>query len=187
MTLHVNLSSFAGGGKTTVSKILLDTCRTVMIPKITTRSRRDTEEIPEYIFVSREEFEFRKSQGYFLAVETIKLNGESHYYAIPVVEEWPSIPEGTELVLSVFGEKARIAKEHVPEMKLVFISLRDKNLLAERLRHRCLTDGSNFDKKWAQNKRYFASHIERQYDVVVYNDGTPEECATEIMAIIKER
>ena len=54
----------------------LDTCRTVMIPKITTRSPFDTEEIPEHIFVSREEFEFRKSQGYFLAVETIKLNGE---------------------------------------------------------------------------------------------------------------
>jgi hypothetical protein len=48
-------------------------------------------------------------------------------------------------------------------------------------------DGSNFDKKWAQNERYFASHIEGQYDFVVYNDGTPEECAAEIMAIIKER
>jgi guanylate kinase len=187
MIPHINLSSFAGGGKTTVSKTLLDTYRTVMIPKITTRPRRDTEEIPEYIFVSRDEFEARRSQGHFLAVEEIKLNGETHYYAIPVVEEWPSIPEGTELVLSAFGEKARIAQEHFPELRLVFISLRDKNLLAERLRHRCLMDGSNFDKKWAQNERYFASRIEGQYDFVVFNDGTPEECAAEIMAIIKER
>ena len=45
MIPHINLSSFSGGGKTTISKILLGTYRTVMIPKFTTRSQRPTGEI----------------------------------------------------------------------------------------------------------------------------------------------
>jgi len=183
MIPHINLSSFSGGGKTTISKILLGTYRTVMIPKFTTRSQRPTGEIPEYVFISREEFEFRKAQGHFLAVEEIAENGKVHHIAIPVVQYWPPIPQGTELILSAFGEKARLAQRYAPEMKLIFISIRDKCLLADRLRKRCALDGSNFEKKWALNERYFSTNLEAQYDYVVYNDGTPEECVAQILAI----
>lgn len=187
MTPHVNLSSFAGGGKTTIAKLLMAKYRTVMIPKITTRPRRPIEEIPEYIFVSQEEFEFRRSQGHFLSIEETITNGGAHYHVIPRIEHWPCVPDGTELVLSVFGSEARLAQAYAPEMKLIFISLRDRDLLAERLRRRCELDGSNFNRKWALNERYFSTEIEKKYDFIVYNDGAPEECVSQIITIIKER
>lgn len=187
MTPHVNLSSFAGGGKTTIAGLLIATYRTVMIPKITTRPRRPTEEIPEYVFVSRGEFQRRRSLGHFLAVEEIAVNGGVHHHAIPKVEHWPCISEGTELVLSAFGEKARLAQRCIPAMKLIFISIKNRDILAERLRQRCVLDGGSFEKKWVLNERYFSTDIEKEYDFVVYNDTTPEECVAQIMQVIEER
>lgn len=185
MVPHINLSSFAGGGKTTISRLLLATYRTVMVPKITTRPRRPEEEIPEYIYVSRDEFEVRRTQGHFIAVEDIAMNGIACCHAIPQPELWPCVPEGTELILSAFGEQARAAQKYIPDLKLIFISLRERSILAQRLRHRCEIDGSNFEKKWAQNERYFQTHIEDNYDFVVYNDTSPQDCVDQIIEIIQ--
>jgi guanylate kinase len=185
MVPHINLSSFAGGGKTTISKLLLEKYKTVIIPKITTRAKRFTEkEVPEYIFVSQEEFGLLKSQEHFLAVEEITNKG-IHYHAIPKIEYWPSIPEGTELIISAFGEQARIVQKFIPEIKLIFIGIKDKKILADRLFKRCAIDGSNFEKKWALNERYFSENFQNRYDFVVYNDTTPEECVEQIITITK--
>ncbi len=181
MTPYLNLSSFAGGGKTTVAKLLIANYSCVVIPKITTRSRRKTEEIPEYIYVSQEEFVYRERKGHFLSVTR---NGD-FFHAIPCIEYWPVVPAGTELILSLFGSESRIVQRQVPHMKLCFISCRNKHLLYERLLHRCEIDGGNFKEKWVKNERYFATAIEDQYDFVVYNDTTPEECVEQIRKLIK--
>jgi len=181
MTPHLNLSSFAGGGKTTVARLLIANYRCVMIPKVTTRPRRTTEEIPEYIYVSSEEFADRERKGHFLSVTK---NGV-FFHAIPHVKHWPAVPAGTELVLSLFGSESRLVQKHVPHVRLCFIDYKDKNLLRERLQHRCQIDGSNFEEKWRKNEGYFATAIEDRYDFVVYNDTTPEDCVAQIRRIIK--
>lgn len=184
MIPHVNLSSFAGGGKTTVSELLLERFQVVMIPKYTTRPQRTTEDIPEYVYVSEEEFRSREAAGDFIAVEALKNNGHTYYYGIPVPRLWPAVPLGTELILSAFAEQARLVQEFVPDIFLVFIDVADRELLKERLRQRCEADGSNFEKKWAQNEHYFQIHIEGQYDHIVYNDGSPDETLQQIMNLI---
>ncbi len=184
MAPHINLSSFAGGGKTTIARLLMANHRTFMIPKFTTRPRREGENLPEYVYVSRTEFEERRQLGHFLAVTDFRFEGEVHHHAIPMVEHWGNIPSQTELVLSLFGSKAPMVKEFCPDMKLCFISFRDKNILRERLRRRCEVDGSDFERKSAVNEGYILSGIEKDYDMVVYNDTTPEECVRQIIELL---
>ena len=186
MIPHVNLSSFAGGGKTTISKLLLEKYRTIVIPKITTRPRRNVEvDIPEYIHVSQEDFEVRREHGDFIAVSPSLVDGEVYHHAITRPEFWPIISDETELILSAFGTKARLVQQYVPDLKLVFISFKDETILRERLRQRCSLDGSNFTEKWTKNEQYFAVDIESQYDFIVYNDTTPEECVSQIAQLVK--
>ena len=125
--------------------------------------------------------------GIFLAVTPVSVNGAVYHHAILRVEHWPTIPREASLVLSLFGSRAYVAKWYAPNLKLVFIGFRDMGVLAERLRRRCEVDGSDYRDKMVKNERYVAINIESQYDFVVYNDTTPEDCVAQIMSLIKER
>lgn len=182
---HINLSSYPGGGKTTITKLLLDTYAVSLIPKFTTRPKRPIEEIPEYIFISEKEFFDRHNSGHFIAIEPIKRYGVTHYHAIPKIEHWPQLPNGTEIILSVFGENAPYAKKYVPNMKLCFIDFEDKSILMDRLYARCLLDNSDFEEKRKTIEAYIKSDIRKNYDYIVYNDGTEQETLEQIMDLVK--
>jgi len=182
---HVNLSSYPGGGKTTLSKLLINNYSCLLIPKFTTRPPRPVEEIPEYLFIKDDEFLYKKNAGHFIAIEPINIYGKIHYSAIPKVEYWPKPDKNTELILSAFGENAPYAKQFVTNIKLVFIDFIDKNILIERLYSRCLFDNSGFEEKKKIIETYIQKDIKRNYDYIIYNDGTEEECLEQILALIK--
>jgi guanylate kinase len=182
---HLNLSSYPGGGKTTILKILLSQYRAILIPKITTRPKRLNENgCTEYIYVSEDEFSQRESAGHFLGIEPILVGGEVYHHAIPKIEHWPAVPDKTNLILSVFGIKAELVKELVLNYKLCFIGFKNKDILKKRLFARCLVDGGNFEEKWVIVEQYMSQSIENNYDYIVYNDGTPEECIAQIRKIL---
>ena len=183
---HINLSSYPGGGKTTLTKILLSEHKAVLIPKFTTRPERPNEEIPEYIFISPEEFEARRQRGDFIAVEAISRYGVTHHHAIPKIEHWPKIPEGTELIVSVFGIEAQQAKEFVPSIRLCFIDFHDKEILKTRLRERCKIDNSDFASKLETIERYVQERLHEKYESIIYNDGTTQESIGQILRILQD-
>lgn len=182
---HLNLSSFPGGGKSTITKKLLERPKTILIPKYTTRPKRPNEEIPEeYIHVSPDVFKALSDQGRFIAVEPIEKHGVIHHHAIPKIEYWPLIPDDTKLVISVFGLYAPLVKQFATDIKLCFIDFKDKNILKQRLHARCLLDDSDYDSKLKTVEAYIASNIQDKFDFIVYNDGTTKETIAQIDALI---
>lgn len=167
---HINLSSYPGGGKTTVTIELLKKPDIVLLPKYTTRPQRPVEEIPEYIFVTEKEFNERKNSQQFIAVEEIKRFGKTHYHAIPKPDFWPIIPTNTKIILSIFGVHASLVKEYVPHMKLCFIDFKNKEILKKRLYERCLTDNSDYDSKLKVIEEYLAKNLAGNYEHIIYND-----------------
>lgn len=186
-TPYLNLSSYPGGGKTTITKLLLSRFRSILIPKPTTRPKRPTEEIPEYDFISMMDFLQREEGGEFIGVETIIRYGETHYHAIPKVEFWPTIPNNTELILSVFGTEAPLVKKYVPNMKLCFIDFHNKDILIQRLWERCQKDNSDFKEKERTIKQYIEEKIWENYEYIIYNDGTEEETLAQFIDIMKQK
>jgi guanylate kinase len=182
---HINLSSYPGGGKTTLTEQLIDNYSVLIIPKFTTRPRRPVEKIPEYIFIEEKEFLCRKNAGQFIAIETICIYGKLYHTAIPKVEYWPKATENTELILSVFGINAPYVKRFVPDIKLFFIDFRNKNILMERLYSRCLLDNSDFEEKKRIIEKYIQGNITKDYDYIIYNDGTWEESLQQVLSLIK--
>lgn len=182
---HINLSSFPGGGKTTLTKLLLNTYSCLLIPKFTTRPPRPVEDIQEYIFMDEEEFLYHKNSNHLIAIEPIHRYGVTYYSAIPKTEFWPKIPENTELILSVFGENAPFVKQFLPEMKLCFIDFKNKNILMDRLYTRCLLDNSDFEEKRRVIEKYIEIDIKKFYDYIIYNDETKEETMRQILDIVK--
>ncbi len=182
---HLNLSSYPGGGKTTVTKLLLETYSVVLIPKFTTRPQRPVEDIPEYIFIDKEEFLYRESDGQFIAKEAIQRHGETYHHAIPKIQYWPKIPTGTELILSVFGVHAPYAKKFMPNMKLCFIDFENKDILMKRLYDRCILDNSDFEEKKRVVEGYITDDIKSNYDHIIYNDGTIHETLEKIRRLVR--
>ncbi len=185
-TLHLNLSGFPGAGKTTIAKKIMEIHSTIIIPKVTTRPRRPTENGGEYVFISMEEFQQRNKNGDFIAVEPNIIDGVIHYYAIPKEKFWPEVPKTAELVLSLFGIYAKTVKEYVPKMKLGFVTYKNMEILKERLRTRCLEDGSNFQEKMKLIEQYLQSNIQDGYDYPLYNDGTIGETLKQVETLIKK-
>lgn len=181
---HLNFSGFPGAGKTTIMAKLKEEYKTIVIPKITTRPKRPTENGGEYIFTNMEEFSQQRNEGNFIAVESNFVDGIEHFYAIPKIEFWPSIPDGTDLILSAFGIYANEVKKFVPEMKSCFVTYKNMVILLDRLYHRCLKDGSNYQEKIKVIEKYMEEHIEENYDNIIYNDGTIEETIAQIIPLI---
>jgi guanylate kinase len=182
---HLNLSSYPGGGKTTLTKLMINTYSCLLIPKFTTRPPRPIEDIPEYIFIKEDEFLYKKNAGHFITIEPINIYGEIHYSAIPKIEHWPKPDKNTKFVLSTFGENAPYAKQFIPKMKLIFIDFKNKDILMERLYLRCLLDNSGFEEKKKIIEQYIQKDIKRNYDHIIYNDGSIEESLEQILNLVQ--
>jgi len=185
---HYNFSGFPGVGKTTIMKLILQEKPAIYIPKITTRVQRPEEKedgsFQEYLFITLEDFDERNKQNHFIAVKTNKEHDVVEKYGIPKYEYWPAIPTGTELILSTFGTQAHLAKKCSPNMKMLFISCRNMDTLYKRLHDRCMRDGSDYEGRVAKIKSYINSNIELNYDLILYNDNTPQECAQDFLKLI---
>jgi len=183
---HINLSGYPGAGKTTIFELFLEKYpETLVVPKVTTRPRRPNEGDLEYLFLTDDEFKQKEMFGQIVGVEKIIQKEIPYYYGIPTQELWPKISSKTRLVLSLFGEHAPdIRDEFFPDMKLFFLSLRDKVLLEKRLRERCELDGSDFQSRKILLDQYLTSNIEARYDHVVFNDTTPDKCLDQIFSFL---
>ncbi len=182
---HINISGYPGIGKSTVTEALGIRYRTFVIPKMTTRPRRLKNE-PEYIFVTKKEFRKRKKMGQFISITPNIVNKITYHNAILKPEYWPPIPSETEILISLFGSEAQLVKEYIPTMKLCFISFKNKELMVSRLKERCDQDNSGFEDKLAKIELHQSNQIEKNYEYIVYNDTSIEDCADQFAEIIEK-
>jgi guanylate kinase len=197
VTPFITLDGLAGAGKTKISQLLTKKYRTHWYPRITTRNRRPGE-IPgqEYLFISEDQFKALNA-AHRIMPHTVrhspKKEGGNEYRGILVPEMWPQRPGTEQLRLSVFGSRIKVVKAYLddhrgefPEfqnMHSFFIGMRDTETLRRRLQERCRKHKLNFIEKWKRNLWYTSIDLQGDYEHIVYNDGTPEECIAEIERI----
>jgi guanylate kinase len=160
------LSGPSGAGKgTLVERLVAARAECVFSVSATTRPRRTIEaEGVEYEFVTREEFERRRSAGQFLEWAEV----HDHLYATPVRFVDEGVRAGRVVVLDVDVQGGASVRRARPEAVSVFIYPPSIDALRARLRTRN-TDGPETVELRLRNAPGELAQY-REYDYLVMND-----------------
>lgn len=172
------VSGFAGSGKGTVMKALVEKYDYGLSVSATTRSPRPGEEHGrEYFFLTREEFESMIKDGQL--IEYAEYVG--NYYGTPrsYVEE--QLAGGRNVILEIEVQGALKVKEKYPDTLLLFLTPPSAEELKNRLVGRGTEDEATVAKRMARAAEE-ADMIEK-YDYLVINDQI-EDCVEEVNRII---
>ena len=161
------LSAPSGAGKTTLIKRLL-----AEFPHIgysvscTTRQPRQGEvDGKDYIFLSREEFEKRRCQGYF--AEWAEVHG--NFYGTPLEPVKKCLHQGKDLLFDIDVQGAAQLKLSLAEAMFLFILPPSLEELEHRLRGRGLDDEPTIERRLANAKTEILEA--RWYDAMIVNDN----------------
>ncbi len=183
---HVSINGPPGAGKTTLLNTLQGMGYKIhIISRYYNRKRRPGERHSrEHNFVNGEVFKVLRKAGCFIpgTIRKQEVNGAVFHTAIARRKFWRKPSEGTDLIISFFGRDGIPLKKFIPEMKLVYISSRfPESLIKIKLVERCLKHKISPGPKIVKFDEYRKREFEKFYDIIVFNDGTPEECAHEII------
>jgi guanylate kinase len=160
------VSGPSGVGKDTiVSKYLEKNSNTYLSVSCTSRAPREGEvDGVNYIFLSREEFEERISNGDFL--EYAEYNG--NYYGTPKYKMEEELEKGKDVILVIEVQGALKVKELIPDALFIFILPPSINTLKERLIGRGTEDIETINKRieTALNE----IKVSDKYDYNIVND-----------------
>jgi guanylate kinase len=132
------LSSPSGGGKTTIARLLLERRRDVGYSvSCTTRAARPKErDGKDYFFLTKEEFEARRSRDEF--AETAVVHG--NLYGTLRSEVKRVLASGKHVIMDIDVQGARQFASAFPESVLVFLLPPSTDVLIDRLRARQTED-----------------------------------------------
>jgi len=194
--LRLNISGEAGAGKTFISAQVAKTFEQVLakkvlwIPRETCRLQRDGElNLTEYHFNECPVLLWMIRNNMIVpgTKRLRRIEGQLHRYAILARKYWPKPDKETGLVLSVFGSKAPLVKNfyNLKRMTNILLVVNDKRELKRRLLlswEKKGTIGAHLDtNKWYSNPENLSFG---DYDHVVDNSCTPEECVEKIFKLI---
>lgn len=175
------ISSPSGGGKGSVINGLLKNDSKNRWLSVSTTSRKvRANDIPgiTYNFVTKEEFEQKIKEGYFLEYT----NYVGNYYGTPKKFIKEKLDAGIDVILEIEIEGASNIKKLIPEAIFIFIMPPSLRVLIERLKKR------NTDDKDKILERFHTAYKEinevTKYNYVVVNDIL-EEAIEKVEAIIK--
>jgi guanylate kinase len=173
------LSGPSGAGKgTLVDRLVAARPDCVFAISSTTRPRRSNEaDGVQYEFVTRDEFERRKSAGYFL--ETAEVHG--HMYGTPVRFVDGGIAGGRIVVLDVDVQGGASVRRARPDAVSIFIYPPSIDALRRRLLKRA-TDAADVVERRLGNAPGELAEF-RHYDYLVMNDDL-EQAVTRLVGIV---
>jgi guanylate kinase len=174
------LSSPSGAGKTTISRMLLDTDDGIGLSvSATTRPMRpgETDHV-DYHFVSDEEFDRKVAAGEFL--EWAHVFG--HRYGTLKSEVLKQIESSRDVLLDIDWQGTQQLKQVDPDIVRVFILPPSMEELERRLRER----GTDSDEVIANRMARSAAEISHwaEYDYVLINDDA-DHCRKLVHTILK--
>lgn len=174
------ISAPSGAGKGTVINKLLEKNDNLWLSiSATSRASRDNDiEGKTYYFYSKEEFENKIKEGYFLEYAEYAGN----YYGTPKEFIGSKLDNGIDVILEIEIQGAMQIKELVPEALFIFIMPPTLEELKKRL------VGRNTDSKEKIIERFKTAYKEinelSKYNYVVVNDEV-DNAVSKIEAIIK--
>lgn len=175
------ISAPSGTGKSTIiSKLLENDNKTRWLSISTTSRPIRSNDIPgvNYNFVTKEEFEQKIKEGYFLEYT----NYAGNYYGTPKGFIGEKINKGIDVILEIEIEGANNIKKLIPEAICIFIMPPSMTELARRLK----TRGTDSKEKILERfkKAYQEINEISKYNYVVVNDEI-DNAVAKIEAILK--
>ncbi|MDD4702455.1 MAG: guanylate kinase [Desulfovibrio sp.] len=160
------ISAPSGAGKTTlVQRLLREFPQFGYSISCTTRKPRQGEvDGKDYVFLSREEFELRRTQGYF--AEWAEVHG--NLYGTPLAPVKESLQRGQDVIFDIDVQGAAQLKLSLVEAVFIFILPPSMAELERRLRSRALDDEATIERRMTNARQEMReSHW---YDALVVND-----------------
>lgn len=160
------ISAPSGAGKTTlVQRLLREFPQFGYSISCTTRQPRQGEvDGKDYVFLSREEFEQRRAQGYF--AEWAEVHG--NLYGTPLAPVKDSLQRGQDVLFDIDVQGAAQLKLSLAEAVFVFILPPSMTELERRLRSRALDDEATIERRMTNARQEMLES--RWYDALVIND-----------------
>ena len=179
--LLIVISGPAGSGKGTVNARLLESEEFAFSVSATTRAPRPGEvDGKNYHFISRADFEARIAAGEMLEYTCYCEN----YYGTPLREAMEVLESGKNLILEIEVEGALNVKRLYPDAVLIMLLPPSFAVQEARLRGRGTETEDKIQKRLARTREELPELV--HYDYVVYNrDGGVEECADDILSIVR--
>lgn len=172
------ISGFAGSGKGTLVKSLLQQYAYSLSISATTRASRPGEEHGrEYFFVTREMFENMIKNGEL--IEWAEYVG--NYYGTPKAYVEEQLNAGKNVILEIEVQGALHVKKLFPEALLIFLTPPSAIELRERLVGRGTEDRATVNKRMMRAVE--ESTCMKEYDYIVVNDKI-EDCVSKVHDII---
>ena len=166
------LSSPSGGGKTTISRRLLETRPDVGYSvSCTTRPPRDGEmHGRDYFFLSLSGFEERRLQGEF--AECAMVHG--NWYGTLKAQVEQVLGRGAHVIMDIDVQGARQFHAAFPEAVMVFLLPPSADVLLRRLADRRTESSMEFQKRVRAAREELRAAMSYQYAVV--NDDLEQAC-----------
>ncbi|MGM9834162.1 MAG: guanylate kinase [Bacilli bacterium] len=175
------ISAPSGCGKgSVISGLLKNDSKNRWLSVSTTSREPRSNDIPgvTYNFVSKEEFEKKIEEGYFLEYT----NYVGNYYGTPKENISEKLKNGIDVILEIEIEGANNIKKLIPEALFIFIMPPSLKVMVERLKKR------GTDSKEKILERFHTAYKEinevTKYNYVIVNDDL-EEAINKVEAIIK--
>ena len=177
----VVLSAASGTGKTTLSHLLLDSDRSLVLSiSTTTRAPRGSEEHGvDYHFVDVGIFEAMIARGAF--IEHARVHG-NHYGSS---REWTEaqLAQGTDVLFDIDVQGGRQIKKLFPEAVLIFILPPTMDELEGRLRRRGTDSDEVIERRLAAARAEITEGL-RDYDYLVINERL-DQALGDLSAIVR--
>lgn len=161
------ISGPSGAGKGTICKELLNRNKNI-VPSIsmTSREKAKTEiEGIDYYYISKEEFENKIKENYFLEYAIVHNND---YYGTPKQTVIDNLNKGLDVILEIDIEGAIKVKEQIKDVLCIFILPPSMKELKERLYKRNRESEEKILKRFT--KAYKEINEITKYNYVVVND-----------------
>ena len=175
------ISAPSGAGKGTIIKELIknDPKNRWLSVSATSRLPREGDKEGEtYYFITKEEFEKRINDGYFLEYT----NYAGNYYGTPKEYIKDKINQGFDVILEIEIEGATNIKKLIPEAIFIFIMPPSLKELVRRLKKRGTETNEKIIRRF--NVAYKEVNEVTKYNYVVVNDKL-EEAVEKVEAILK--
>ena len=175
------LSSPSGAGKTSIARYILDQDKNIKLSvSLTTRKKRKNEKSGiDYDFISKEVFETKIKNNYFLEWATVFGN----YYGTSREKVQKTLQEGNDVLFDIDWQGTQQLSDNKDfDLVTIFILPPSKTVLEKRLNNRAQDSKIEVTKRMSQASDEISHYME--YNYIVINNNL-EDASNQVLSILK--
>ena len=175
------LSSPSGAGKTSIARYILDKDKNIKLSvSLTTRKKRKNEKAGiDYDFISKDVFETKIKNNYFLEWATVFGN----YYGTSREKVQKTLKEGNDVLFDIDWQGTQQLSDNKDfDLVTIFILPPSKTVLEKRLNNRAQDSKIEVIKRMSQASDEISHYME--YNYIVINNNL-EDASNQVLSILK--